>query len=93
MPKLDRVYRLYVIMSVDKYCRQRWVYELLSEDHRMAGCRIYCSFICARLLQEFDKTLCTALHVRLVLLQRTHGRNSQQRKQFLEESVSICLDI
>ena len=69
MPQFDRIDRLNVIMTIDEHCRKRRIYHLLSEDHRMSCCRIYCSLICSCLHKKLNKTLSTALHIRFMLLQ------------------------
>ena len=78
MPKLDRIDRLHIIMSIYKNCRKRWINNLLTEHYRMTGCRINRSLISTCLKQKFHKPVSAALHVRLMLFQRTHRGDSQQ---------------
>ena len=93
MPELDRIDRLHIIVAVNENCRKRRIHHLLAEHYRMTSGRIYRRLISTGLHKKLDKTLCTTLHVRLVLLQRAHGRNPQERKQLLEEPFFIILNI
>ena len=78
MPKLDRIDRLDIIMSIYKNCRKRGINNLLTEHYRMTGCRINRSLIGTGLQKKFHKSVCATLHIRLMLLKRAHRRNPQQ---------------
>ena len=93
MPQIDRIYRLDIIMTIDKHGRQRRIHHLLAEDHRMTGSRIYGSLISTRLHKKFHKSFGTTLHIRLMLLKRAHRRNSEQREEFLKETLLVCFNI
>jgi hypothetical protein len=69
MPKIYRINRLNIVVSVNEYGRKRRVNEFLAEYHRMTRCRIYGSLIGTSLHKEFYKTLSTCLHIWLMLLE------------------------
>ena len=78
VPKLDRIYWLDVVVSIDKHCRKGRINQLLSENYRMTGSRVDCRFVSPGLHKKFHQALCAALHVRLMLFKRTHRRNPQK---------------
>ena len=59
----------------------------------MTCCRIDRRLISPRLHQEFNQSLGTALHVWLMLLQRTHRRNPKNGKQFLKEPFLVSFNV
>ena len=93
VPFFQRLCRLNVIMPVDEDGLECRVNDLLSENHRIAGCREYSRFVRSGFFQKFHVAFSTSGHVLLVLRFCAYGWNAHQGKQFLEESVLVLFDV
>ena len=93
IPLIERFRRLNVIVTIYQYGICLRVNDFLPIHHRISHGFTYPGFIGTGLHEKIGQRFRTEIHVSLVLLLRTYGRDAENSEQFFEESLLVLFDI